>query len=70
MQEGYIEKYSSFPLARINEKLQQATMDKEFTVSVKNTKRLKSGKKTEELAENLNICSESILCKERVSAFF
>lgn len=69
MQEGYIEKYSSFPLARINERLQPATVDKEFTVSVKNTKRLKSGKKTEELAENLNICSESILCRERASAF-
>ena len=70
MQEGYIEKYPSFPLARINEKLQQATVDKEFIASVKNTKRLKSGKKTEELAENLNICSESILCRKRASAFF
>ncbi|MFQ9872758.1 MAG: isochorismatase family protein [Oscillospiraceae bacterium] len=62
-------KYPPFLLARINERLQQATAVKEFIVSAKNTKRLKSGKKTEELAENLNICSESILCRERASAF-
>ncbi len=45
MQEGYIEKYSSFPLARINERLQQATMDKKFIVSVKTQKGSRAARK-------------------------
>ena len=69
LQEGYLEKYPSLLLALVNERLQRAMADKELIVYVKNTKRLRSGKKTNELAENLNICSEHVLCKETASAF-
>lgn len=69
MQEGYIEKYPSSLLARINERLQRAAANKELIVYVKNTKRLRSGQKTYTLTENLNICSEYIICKENASAF-
>ncbi|MBE6889277.1 MAG: cysteine hydrolase [Ruminococcaceae bacterium] len=69
VQEGYIEKYSPLLIACINERIQEATANKELIVYVKNTKRLKSGKKTNELAKDLNVCSEYIICKEKASAF-
>ena len=69
LQEGYIEKYPPLLLACVNERIQRATADKELIVYGKNTKRLRSGRKTNELAENLNINSEYIICKESASAF-
>ena len=69
LQEGYIEKYPSLLLACVNERIQRAAADKELIVYVKNTKRLRSGRKINKLAENLNICSEYIICKETASAF-
>lgn len=69
LQEGYIEKYPSLLLACVNERLQRAASGKELIVYVKNTKRLRSGGKTNELAVNLNILSEYIICKETASAF-
>lgn len=69
LQEGYIEKYPSLLLTCVNERIQRAKAGKELIVYVKNTKRLRSGRKTNELAENLHICSEHIICKETASAF-
>lgn len=69
LQEGYIEKYPPLLLTRVNERIQRAAADKELTVYVKNTKRLKNSRKTNELAGDLNICSAYILCKETASAF-
>lgn len=69
LQEGYIEIYPPLLLARVNERIQRATADKELIVYVKNTKRLKSGRKTNKLAGDLNICSENVICKETASAF-
>lgn len=69
LQEGYIEKYPSLLLTCINERLQRATAHKELIVYVKNTKKLRSGRKTNEFAENLSLFSEYIICKETASAF-
>lgn len=69
LQEGIIEKYPSLLLACVNERIQRAAADKELIIYVKNTIRLRSGRTTNALAENLYICSEFIICKERASAF-
>lgn len=69
LQEGYIEKYPSLLLACVNERIQRATADEELIVYVKNTKRLRDGRKKAELAENLNIHSEYIIFKETAGAF-
>lgn len=69
LQEGYIEKYPSLLLACVNERIQRATADEELIVYVKNTKRLRGGRKTNELAEKLNIYSKYIICKETAGAF-
>ena len=69
LQEGYIEKYPPLLLTRINERIREATIEKEIIVYVKNTKKLRSGRKTNSLAENLKICSGFIICKETASAF-
>ncbi len=69
LQEGYVEKYLPLLLACVNERLQRAAADKELIVYVKNTKRLRSGRKTNELAKNLNIYSAYMICKETACAF-
>ena len=69
MQEDYIEKYSYSLLTCINERIRMAVANKEIIVYVKNTKRLRSGNKTSELAKNLIILSKHAICKESASAF-
>ena len=69
VQKGYIEKYDENLLAQINQRILYAVENDEFIIYVKNVRKLRSGMKTNELAENLNVCSPYILCKETASAF-
>lgn len=69
IQKGYIEKYPHSLLTNINKRLEAALDDKELILYIKNTKKLRSGKKTNELVEGLRLCSEYIICKETASAF-
>lgn len=69
VQKGYIEKYDENLLAQINQRILYAVENDEFIIYVKNVKKLRSGMKTNELSENLNVCSPYILCKETASAF-
>ena len=69
IQKGYIEKYNSDLLLQINKRIQKAVEDHELIVYIMNIKKLKSGKVTNELANNLIVLSTNIFYKEHASAF-
>lgn len=69
IQNGYIEKYEACLLQRINQRIQAAKDAQEYIIYIKNTKLLRSGNKTEELAIGLVILSNIIFCKEQANAF-
>ncbi len=69
IQKGYIEKYDKDLLTRVNQRIQYAAAHEELIIYVKNTKKLRNGVQTNELAQDLNVCSAYILCKKNASAF-
>ena len=68
-QEGYLQKYETNLLVRINRVIQNADRSGEHVIYVKNTKKLRSGERTEELAKGLLVLSEYVFCKEQADAF-
>ena len=69
IQKGYIERYDKCLLTRINQRIQYAVENQEPIIYVKNIRKLRSGTKINELADNLNVCSSYVICKETASAF-
>ena len=69
LQEGYVEKYDNRLLSYINKRIQDAVINHEVIIYIKNTKKLRSGDKTNRLAEQLKVCSKYIICKKSASAF-
>ena len=69
VQPGYVERYDEGLISRINQRIQDAAAHKELIIYVKNTKKLKSGMQTNGLAEDLDVRSPHILCKEAAIAF-
>lgn len=56
-------------MSRINQRIQCAVENNELIIYIKNSRKLRSGMKTNELAENLKVCSSYIVCKYAASAF-
>lgn len=69
IQKTYISKYDSGLVKRINERIEEAQKDYYNIVYVKNTKKLRSGKVTDEFYDELFIASENVFCKEQADAF-
>ena len=69
IQKEYIERYDKCLLTRINQRIQYAVENQEPIIYVKNIRKLRSGTKINELADNLNVCSSYITYKETASAF-
>lgn len=69
IQKEYIERYDKCLLTRINQRIQYAVENQEPIIYVKNIRKLRSGTKINELADNLNVCSSYVICKETASAF-
>lgn len=69
VQSCYMEKYEDDLLGKINQRIRTAQNEQECIIYVRNTKRLRSGKKTAEFAEGLSVVSEHIFCKEHADAF-
>ena len=69
IQKGYIERYDKCLLTRINQRIQYAVENQELIIYVKNIRKLRNGIKINELADNLNLCSSYVICKETASAF-
>ena len=69
IQKGYIERYDECLLTLINQRIQYAVENQEPIIYVKNIRKLRSGTKINELADNLNVCSSYVICKETASAF-
>lgn len=69
IQEGYIEKYDKGLLPRINRRIALAVENQETVIYVKNVRKLRSGARTDEFAQDLHIVSPHIVFKETSSAF-
>lgn len=69
IQDTYITKYESDLLKRINERIKEAHNNHYNIVYVKNTKKLRSGKTTDEFADGLFIVSDDVFYKEQANAF-
>ena len=68
VQKGYIERYGRGLLDRINQRILRAVENRALIIYVKNVRRLRRGKRINELAEGLNVSSSYIVCKETASA--
>lgn len=69
VQKGYIERYESALLSRINRRIEKAAAENTLIIYVKNVRKLKSGNTVNEHAEGLFVCSDNIVYKERSSVF-
>ena len=69
IQKPYISKYEPGLLRKINDRILEAQKDKCDIIYVKNTKMLRSGPVTDELAEGLLLVSDNVFCKTRADAF-
>ena len=69
IQKSYITKYENAIVQRINERIikpQEAQYD---IIYIKNTKKLRSGMVTDELADELILASDNVFCKKEADAF-
>ena len=69
IQKSYISKYETDIVQRINERIikpQEAQYD---IIYIKNTKKLRSGMVTDELADELILASDNVFCKKEADAF-
>lgn len=69
IQKGYIEKYDKNLLARINQRIENAKSDSELVVYIRNIKKLRSGDKIADLADELLLISNYVFCKAQADAF-
>ena len=69
IQNSYISKYEPGLLRKINDRILEVQNDKCDIIYVKNTKMLRSGPVTDELAEGLLLASDNVFCKTRADAF-
>lgn len=69
VQDEYMRKYDKELFARINERIQAASDNRELIIHIQNVKKLRSGKVIPALAKELIVCSPHIIRKEAASAF-
>lgn len=69
IQKEYMESYPYELIDKINNKIFKSGKEKYLIIYVKNIRRLKSGNKIYDFTDNLNICSDNILFKDKASAF-
>ena len=69
IQKSYITKYETDIVQRINERIMESKKAQYDIVYIKNTKKLRSGMVTDELADDLILASDNVFCKKEADAF-
>lgn len=66
---SYITKYENAIVQRINERIIKSQKAQYDIIYIKNTKKLRSGMVTDELADELILASDNVFCKKEADAF-
>lgn len=69
VQKEYMKKYDEDLLSCINSSIQTAANNGSLIVYIKNVKRLRSGDKCSDFADDLKVCSTHVFLKKTASAF-
>ena len=69
IQKSYITKYENAIVQRINERIIKSQKAQYDIIYIKNTKKLRSGMVTDELADELILASDNVFCKKEADAF-
>ena len=69
IQKSYITKYENAIVQRINERIIKSQKAQYDIIYIKNTKKLRSGMITDELADELILASDNVFCKKEADAF-
>lgn len=69
IQKSYITKYENAIVQRINERIVKSQKAQYDIIYIQNTKKLRSGMVTDELADELILASDNVFCKKEADAF-
>lgn len=69
IQKSYITKYENAIVQRINERIVKSKKAQYDIIYIQNTKKLRSGMVTDELADELILASDNVFCKKEADAF-